>query len=433
MHPNPPNAKTLQGHEDAYRQHLLEQTIGPRPTVIGPFTDTTLPFTRPPPIISAAGAAFKGQNWKNRALLIAKDAQRRGVKLNLPPDWLKLTGGGKVRWVHNGSGPYVRSVGFGKWKQSSTPSDWALNRRQEGPRVWMLYSTVTDIQEMIANLGPGTVVISGDVKGAFRTLNIPLKSIFSHMTSVVTRKYGREYFVMITHTFGNLDAEAGWQLLANVIAWIATTDVSSGQHAYLLKYLIYYVDNFWFFLPPHIIQSDPNAVEHAKTAFDNFFQDLLGAPMHEQTWTTEFDAIGWAFSTQPPGQKLKPGRHALAIMLLDYLLANQSSTIDADLLDGTKSLFAWIGAGVPVLKVYIKALFDVNPDEGQFTPEIWSSITFLRNLLANGIIQNDGFFPIQPWHKFGHPPDHHWRTDASCIDGAGVIHYTKRTLYGSIQ
>jgi hypothetical protein len=111
---------------------------------------------------------------------------------------------------------------------------------------------------------------------------------------------------------------------------------------------LFYVDNFWGFLPLSAL--GPNPGDKALKIFlalQNFLNELK-VPFHEHFFGQTFEAIGWNFGTTPaPWIGFKPVKRRLALAVLEWL--PQQAQLDLKPLQQVKGLLVCNGSPQPCL------------------------------------------------------------------------------------
>jgi hypothetical protein len=166
----------------------------------------------------------------------------------------------------------------------------------------------------------------------------------------VTKAFGKQYLVSLINTFGSTDSPPAWQLFANVVWWLFQTAPEAALR--LLEIMLFYVDNFWGFLPLDVLGPCPEekALEINSAVHD--LLDRLNLPFHEDFCGQFFEGLGSAFGTVPaPFISFKPGKRTLALAFMDWLPRQQSLSLKD--LQRAKGFFTWIAATLPVLRPFI--------------------------------------------------------------------------------
>jgi hypothetical protein len=237
--------------------------------------------------------------------------------------------------------PKVRPTFDAKGPHDPLWGAWSINNNLRGDRLEQLYITVDDVVGALLEVGPGGYVLGFDVKKAFNTLLTKEKDLHAYIQYVTTKAFGKQYFVSLINTFGSTDSPPAWQLFANVVWWLFQTAPEAALR--LLKIMLFYVDNFWGFLPLDVLGPCPEekALEINSAVHD--LLDRLNLPFHEDFCGQFFEGLGSAIGTVPaPFISFKPGKRTLSLAFMDWLPRQQSLSLKD--LQRAKGFFTWIAA-----------------------------------------------------------------------------------------
>jgi hypothetical protein len=286
----------------------------------------------------------------------------------------------------------------------------------------MVYQTPGDIKRTIAALGPWTLVLTFDVKGAYRTLFARVKDLHAYLVRITTKEFGTEYFGDLCHNFGTKDAEASWQQFMHLLMWLLRFSDDND----LLRIALHYVDNGFIFIPPEMLGKDPRVTApRAKQQLITFLTKM-GIPYHEDEVTFFFKGVGLVWDTGAlPSMALRPGKHALGVGLLGHLLDSQTTLTD-DLCEQTFSLFSWAATYLTMLSPYLAEARRLHKSSfsAQKTLLFLEAIALLRQALVE--IGPDTPLLISPACDATNPPNQVWRSDASTGIGGGAINVTTK-------
>jgi hypothetical protein len=284
-------------------------------------------------------------------------------------------------------------------------------------------------------MGPGGFIVEFDVEKAFNTVGLRVEDVFAHVQKVVTKEFGTEFFTSLVNVFGTTDAPPSFAVLANSIWWLLA--LAPQELLRKLESHLFFVDNFWAFLPRAVLGTDPAAKAlDVLNAVRTFLQEL-GVPYHDDRVSQSFEALGWAFGSSPqPWVGFKEDKHSLALAILAWLKRQQK--LELKNLQRAKGFMRWLAAPFPALRSLITELQKAETMAGMsgksqpMSPEIYSSLETLEEFLA----------AVPPNHKtFIHKglissarPDFVLRCDASGVEGLGwgCLNFGSFQLYRGI-
>jgi hypothetical protein len=415
------NSSLVEEHCDTLRELFMKNVAAGR--AAGPFTRPPFPNSRNPnqACVGRTSCAFKGQSWKHLARQVVAraqlDAQKGGKPLSqaILKAIEKDLGLGKPRPISDTSAPHAPEL-------ASLPT----NSRMRADKTRMVFVTAETFLRFLAFAGPGATIIPFDVQKAYNTLFLRVEDLHEYVQQLFTATHGLETFVSLVNTFGTKDAPEEWQAFAAILKWsLETAEPLSALHRLIIRY----VDNYWCFLPLRFIPTgqSPHSIGHA--IFDHIRS--LGVPFHDHSISTEVEAIGWRFGSLPaPWFAFKPGKRALAVVLLEHLRSLDRLSLKC--IQSAKGFLLWLSQLFKMLRPHLTSLQDL---ENQAVRTGWPQKPGqgFRNAVTHAL-HLFGSFP--PDHKFFvHPgmlpeaiPDVLLRTDASGLEshGLGAINVTDR-------
>jgi hypothetical protein len=173
----------------------------------------------------------------------------------------------------------------------SAGGEQSLNALTNDPDLLILWMRALWLFDVIATLGPGCVVISLDVKSAYRQLPLRPENLHLFLKVIVTKKFGREIFVDLACPFGWVGSYYSWEVFAAILVWRLRMAGVPNPYAY--------VDNFYCFVAGRPDGSvDLKAVAAAKAAFCGVFSKY-DLPMHEYQCSLDspfVKILGWEVS-----------------------------------------------------------------------------------------------------------------------------------------
>ena len=121
--------------------------------------------------MSSLSSSRKGETWYDIDQHVDPVAK-------LHPDYPKSVGRGPPRVIQNASAPLLDP------EKPSQGQRWSLNDRVHFPHVRQVFASPRAIAELLAFLGPGTVVIQTDFPAAYKSCRLPQSSLFAHVSKL---------------------------------------------------------------------------------------------------------------------------------------------------------------------------------------------------------------------------------------------------------
>jgi hypothetical protein len=166
--------------------------------------------------------------------------------------------------------------------------------------------------------GTNTLIYAKDVKNAYRILTIKLMLLFLFVCKVTTDGTD-SFYVDRCNPFGWRQSQYHWESFAALVWW--------ELRRVGLLYAYYYVDNFFFFIPP--LPSglpDWDEARRVKQKADAVFESF-GLPMHDEQQGVRLKALGWMSDSSSMRVRMLPSRVTLSRRLLSEWSVKRSCSI----------------------------------------------------------------------------------------------------------
>ena len=219
----------------------------------------------------------------------------------------------------------------------SSPEGTSVNDGIPKEYGTLVYETLNDAIQLVAQAGRGAVMMKRDLKAAFR--HIPISPCDYWL---LLFEWNGQFFVDMFLPFGLRTAPRIFNLFAEALHWVFET-----LHEWNVTH---YLDDFLFVFPPH---TDITAISHQ---FDDVLMEF------GLTKATEKDSdgcivvhLGFEFDSRNMQVRLPPNKKQRALNAVNALLT--ASTVTLPMLETTLGFLSHCCQVVPIGRPFLRNLF----------------------------------------------------------------------------